>query len=370
MIIQIDRVEIIPLNIPLTEPFEISLETVTHAQNVFVKLYANEGMGIGESSPFQSILGESQQSQLVIAKHLAEALMLEPIASIEETINRMDQVVAFNHGIKSAFDMAIHDLWSQAEGIPLYRFLGGVNKKPLTTDMTLGIQPTSQMVDYAVEYVAQGFDALKIKVGKDSQKDIERIEHIRLKVGSEIKLRIDANQGWTPEEALNTLMQMVNFEVEHCEEPIARWNLLGQQNLTKQSPIQIMADESLFDHHDAQRLIDFKACDSFNIKLAKSGGIFKAQKILELAERNSIPCQVGCFSETRIGITALAHLCMASDQIRYYDMDSPLMLKDDPVEGGIQFIRQKEIIIAEDTPGLGVALDLSYIDPDQTIVVK
>lgn len=366
----IKRIEIIPVSIPLTEPFEISLETVTTANNVIIKMYADQGIGIGESSPFQSILGESQEGQVVIAKHLAKALMHRPIHSIEEVIHRMDQVIAFNRGIKSAFDMAIYDLWAQSLDIPLYQFLGGKEIKSLVTDMTLGIQTTDHMVKQAVKYTAAGFEAIKVKVGKDPLKDVERVRLIRQTVGSEVKLRIDANQGWTVEEAKSALLQMSNYDVEHCEEPIASWNLYGQQEITRTSPIHIMADESLFDHHDAQRLIDFQACHAFNLKLAKSGGIFNAQKILMLAKHHDKPCQVGCFSETRIGMTALAHLCMASDQVVYCDMDSPLMLQDDPVEGGIQYIDGKEIVIPEEVPGLGVNLDLSYIDLNQMIVVE
>ncbi len=367
---KIHRVEIIPVNIPLIEPFEISLETVTEANNVFVKIYTEDLVGIGESSPFKSILGESQSSQIVIAQQLANVWINQPIQDIENCINLLDQVIAGNHGIKSAFDMALYDLNAQAQGLPLYKFFGAEVKKPLETDMTIGMQSTEEMVSSALKIKDQGFGAIKVKVGKNPTLDIERIASIRHAIGESVKLRIDANQGWTLDQAKIVLPKMSAFSVEHCEEPIAHWNLKGQQEIVQSSSIPIMADESIFDHHDARRLIDFDACDAFNIKLAKSGGLYKAQKIIQIAQEHQMPCQVGCFSETRLGITALAHFSIAYNQIVYYDMDSPLMLVDDPILGGITYKNGKDVLIPGDQPGLGVALDLSYIDQNHIISIS
>ena len=366
---KIRQIDIIPLNIELSEPFEISLETVIDAQNVFIKIYADAYVGYGESSPFQSILGESQSGQVVIAQLLANTLLSKSPLDIDQRILDMDQIIFGNHGIKSAFDMALYDLIAKVQEVPLYKIFADVEPKALDTDMTIGMQPTDEMIANAEKYVLAGFDAIKVKVGKNYKEDIKRIEGIRQVIGPDVHLRIDANQGWSLDHGKLALNGMIDYNVEHCEEPVASWNLKAQQILTNESPIPIMADESLFDHLDAQRLIDFRACSQFNIKLAKSGGMHKARKIIALSKTNNIPCQVGCFSETRLGITALAHLSIAYDQIVHYDMDSPLMLVDDPILGGITYFKEKNIKI-NDEPGLGASLDLSYIDSNQIITIR
>ena len=366
---KIRRIDIIPLNIPLVEPFEISLGVVTHAENTVIKIYAEDLVGYGESSPFASILGETQSTQLVLAEQLAKALLGKNVLSIADLIKDMDNVIYRNHGIKSAFDLALYDLNAKHENIPLYQYLGGVKNKKLTTDMTIGMSSTEKMLRDAERFCEQGFDAIKVKVGLSSDEDIKRIANIRQIIGDHRHLRIDANQGYNIQDALKTLEASDQYQVEHCEEPIPSWNLRDQQILNGQSPVPIMADESLFDHQDAQRLVDFNACSQFNIKLAKSGGIHKATKIINIAKTNNISCQVGCFSETRLGISALAHFAIANDEIIHYDMDSPLMLVDDPIQGGIRYQNGQEVIVVED-PGIGATLDMSYIDPTQIKTIE
>lgn len=366
---KIRKIEIIPLNIDLDEPFEISLGTMYQAENIVIKIFADEFVGYGESSPFASILCDTQETQWVVAKQFAQIWLHRDISPIADRMNDLDQHIAGNSGIKSAFDMALYDLNARVRGIPLYQFLGATKSKMLTTDMTIGMNTTNHMIASAHRFMDAGFDAIKVKVGKDPQKDIQRIAGIRQAIGSKTHLRIDANQGWFPEQALPTLSALEPYNIEHCEEPVASWNLRAQQHINQNSSIPIMADESLFDHRDAQRLIDFEACSQFNIKLAKSGGLHNALKILGLARKHKIPCQVGCFSETRLGISALAHLSIADDQIVHYDMDSPLMLVDDPIIGGLIYKNGKDIFV-DDQPGIGATLDEGYIDRSQVFTVE
>ena len=130
--------------------------------------------------------------------------------------------------------------------------------------------------------------------------------------------------------------------------------------VSKQSPIMVMADESCCDHHDAKRLIDLDASPAFNVKLGKSSGIYKAMKIIRLAEQVGIQLQVGGFLESRIGFTASAHLALASEAVRFCDFDTPLMFCDDPVVGGIWY-GENGLVTIPDSPGLGASLDESYL---------
>ncbi len=130
-----------------------------------------------------------------------------------------------------------------------------------------------------------------------------------------------------------------------------------------------MADESVFDHHDAFRLAHLGACDYFNIKLSKSGGINKALKIVAVAEASGIKCQVGCMSESRFALTALMHLVLASDNIVHYDMDSSLMLDTDPVTGGIEYMGAGKWTLGEN-PGIGADFDDAYLKTMEHISIS
>ncbi|MEP7170479.1 MAG: enolase C-terminal domain-like protein, partial [Bacteroidota bacterium] len=214
-----------------------------------------------------------------------------------------------------------------------------------------------------------GFPVIKVKLGETKKKDVERIRAIRKKIGSEIPIRIDANQGWDSETAISILKTLSKFNIQFCEEPIPRWNFMKLSRIKKQSPIPIMADESCCDHHDAKRLIDIKACDLFNIKLGKSSGFFKAIKIIQLAEKAKIKMQIGGFLESRLGFTASAHLALTSKNILHCDFDTPLMLSEDYVTDGIIYEPKGGIKIPEG-PGLGASIDKKYLMKLKKIIVK
>jgi L-alanine-DL-glutamate epimerase-like enolase superfamily enzyme len=184
-----------------------------------------------------------------------------------------------------------------------------------------------------------------------------------------LPLRIDANQGWNVDEAIETLIALAPYKIQLCEEPIPRWNFMELPKVRKHSPIRIMADESCCDHHDAKRLIDLSACDFFNIKLGKSGGIFNALKMIQLAEQAKINIQIGGFLESRLGFTASAHLALTSDLIVHYDFDTPLMFIDDPVLGGITY-DDKGVVSVPDMPGLGATMSESYLQQLEKAVIN
>ncbi len=358
--LSITSIEIYKSPIRLKEPFKISLGILTHADNVIVKINTNNGLiGFGECSPFMAINGESMDTCYVVAQYLAKILKGKKPLDIEACTLAMDGVIYGNSSIKSAFDIALHDIAAQEATMPLYAFLGGSKTKELITDYTVSIDEPKKMADDAAKIKANGFQVIKVKLGRQ-EKDVERIRQIRAAVGMEIPLRIDANQGWEVAEAISILNALAPYNIQHCEEPIPRWNYMELAGIRKQSPIKIMADESCCDHHDAKRLIELGACDYFNVKLGKSSGIFKALKIVQLAEAEGIKIQLGGFLESRLAFTAAAHLALASDAIIYYDFDTPLMFVEDPVTGGITY-NSKGVVTVPDTPGLGAGIDEGYL---------
>lgn len=364
----ITSVEIYQSPIRLKEPFKISLGTLTHAENVIVKINTSNGLtGFGECSPFMTINGESMETCFVVGQYLARTLKDKEPLDVEGCTKAMDSVIYANSSIKSAFDIALYDIAAQQAGLPLYAFLNGRKNKVIATDYTVSLDDPKKMAADALKIKNAGFEVIKVKLGQ-KDKDVERIRLIREAVGMDIPVRIDANQGWDVEAAITILHELAPFNIQHCEEPIPRWNYTELAGIRKQSPIKIMADESCCDHHDAKRLIDLGACDYFNIKLGKSAGIFKALKIIQLAEEHGIKIQLGGFLESRLAFTAAAHLALASDAIVYFDFDTPLMFMEDPVTGGICY-DNNGVISMPDGPGLGATVDESYLNGLKKIIV-
>lgn len=361
LVMRITQIEVYQFPIRLKKPFVISLGAFEFAENVIVVIRTNEGLtGFGECSPFMPINGESMETCYVVARYLAKSLIGKNPLDIETCSELMDRTIYGNSSIKSAFDIALYDLAAQHACLPLYAFLGGQNNKILKTDYTVSLGEPEQMVIDAIEIKERGFEVIKVKLGDDPEKDILRIKAIRKQIGEEIPLRLDANQGWDVNSAIHVLKDLESCNIQFCEEPIPRWNYMELPRVRKESPVMIMADESCCDHHDAQRLIDMKAVQSFNIKLGKSSGIFKALKIIKQAERTNLQLQIGGFLESRIGFTASAHLALTSDQVQFCDFDTPMMFSEDPVSGGIQYGLNGLITVPE-TPGLGASLDSVFL---------
>ena len=357
----ITQIEVYKFPVKLKKPFVISLGSFDYAENVVVVVRTDEDLtGFGECSPFMPINGESMETCYVVSNYLAQSLIGKNPLDIGACFETMDRTIFGNSSIKSAFDIALYDIASQAAGLPLYAFLGGKNNKILKTDYTVSLNEPQQMVADAQEIKNRGFEVIKVKLGDDPEKDIFRIKAIRKQIGDEIPLRLDANQGWNVDSAIRVLNELADLNIQFCEEPIARWNYMELARISRESKVMIMADESCCDHHDAQRLIDLGATPSFNIKLGKSSGIFKAQKIIKLAEIANLQLQIGGFLESRIGFTASAHLALTSNTVKFCDFDTPMMFSEDPVSGGISYGNNGLITLSE-LPGLGAYLEPSYL---------
>ncbi|WP_132051418.1 mandelate racemase/muconate lactonizing enzyme family protein [Pseudocnuella soli] len=359
----ITAVSLFRLDIPLREPFVISLGPIERVQNVAVHIQTSAGLGgWGECSPFATINGETAETCLAVGRLFARALHGKNALDIAGNVALMDRLIWANSSIKSAFDMALHDIAAQHAGQPLYQFLGGQNDKPLHTDMTVSLGPGEKMAADALRFQQEGFTVIKVKLGGHPDEDIARMGAIRKAIGPHLPLRIDANQGWPDAPtALKVLQALAPFGIQHCEEPIPRWLFTELPQLSAASPIPIMADESMCSPHDAQRLIALNACPLFNVKLGKSGGLHHAANIAGQAASAGIGLQVGGFMESRLGMTAAAHLALASPAVHFCDFDTPLMFTEDPVEGGFQF-GPNGLIQMPQTPGLGAAFSPRFLE--------
>jgi len=356
---KISSTDIYLYKLPMT-PFTIATGTMYFAQNILIKIHTDEGItGIGECSAFPMIVGETQLSCYNHAKDFASFWKGKDPLAMEDRLADLALVIAGNYTIKSAFDMALYDLAAKVANLPLYAYLGG-KQKPIESDLTIGIDTPKNMALQAIEFVKEGVKIIKVKLGKDPVEDVERIKEIRKAIGMETILRIDANQGWAPENALKVLEALAPYEIQFCEQPMHKYYDDQLPALCKASPIQIMADESVFTHHDARKLIQQKACHAINIKFAKSGGIYEAIKIHDLALANNMPCMMGGMLESRLALSAKMHFAMAKENIKYYDMDTCLLGHlEDPVIGGVQFNGMHLSI--SDAIGIGADVDPAYL---------
>lgn len=350
-------------------PFTIATGTMHFAQNIFIKLYTNNGItGVGECSAFPMITGETQNTCFTLAQDFASLWKHKNATEIAERLFELDQFIAFNHTIKSAFDMALYDIASKQANLPLYKYLGGEKTKDIETDITIGIGTPQYMASQALEFKQNGFKILKVKLGKKPNNDIDRIDGIRQAVGMDIKIRIDANQGWTFDEASQALTLLHPYGIEFCEQPLHKRDDFLLPALKKISSIPIMADESVFNHHDAMRLIDTNSCSMVNIKFAKTGGIAEAIKVHDTCKQNKIPCMMGGMLESRLATTAFAHFATAMNNVMYFDMDTCMLgHKIDPVLGGIKYNCGK--ILLPEEMGIGATVDPSFLNSLEQIKI-
>ncbi|HLW51132.1 MAG TPA: dipeptide epimerase [Sphingobacteriaceae bacterium] len=363
----IKKIEVFRFSIPM-EPFAIATGTMDYAQNTLIRIHTDNGLvGYGECSAFPMIVGETQDTCLVLARDFARIWKGKNAADIPARLAELDLYIAKNATIKSAFDMALHDLAAKHAGLPLYRYLGG-ERREIETDITIGIGSPLEMASKAMEFVKAGARVLKIKLGKDPVQDVERIRVIREQAGEQIVIRIDANQGWDFDGAVQALRGLEPFGIEFCEQPMRAYNDHLLPALRQQTQIPIMADESCYDHRDASRLILADACDYLNIKFSKSGGIAEALRIHEVAQREGMPCMIGGMLETRLALAANVHFAYAAPQVQFFDMDTCMVGHlADPIIGGIEYNGFQ--ITLPDTPGIGAEVDPSFLADCESWVI-
>ena len=249
--------------------------------------------------------------------------------------------------------MAVYDLYAKNLNRPLYKVLGG-GQDSIETDITISVNDTEEMVRDSLRGVEQGFRILKIKVGKEGMKDVERIAAIRQAVGKDIVTRVDANQGWQPKEAVRIIRSMEDKEldIDLVEQPVHAHDFEGMKYVTSHVFTPVLADESVFSPQDAIRLIQEGAADLINIKLMKTGGIYEALKICGIAESFGVECMTGCMLESKLAVSAAAHMAAAKGIITRHDLDGPALCRTDPYEGGPVF--EGPGITMTEVPGIGI----------------
>lgn len=360
---KITNIEIYKMDMKLEYICAVSLGSIPSAENVLIKINTDIGIyGWGEGSPFSFITGETQATCIEAAKFLGKLLIGKDPSTIEENNVLLKRYLPTHPSVRSAFDMAMWDILGKECNQPVYKLLGGKNRQ-LRTDQTMGHENSVRAVQQlAQKFLDQGFNEIKMKTGRPGKIDFNHVKAVRELVGEEVHLKIDSNQGWNLATSLKNARLMEPLDLMYFEQPLPVWNLDDMVRLREKINIPVCADESVFDDIDAFKICKLGAADYLNIKLGKSGGINTGLKINAIAESYGAKCMIGCFEESRLGLTAAAHLVLARPNIIFIDLDSALMLSEDPIIGGMEYgEKNKSLITIGEKPGLGVDLKEEYL---------
>jgi len=351
---RITDIEFAPFDMRLKQTFRTSLGAESVEREILVRLRTADGLvGWGEASPWWVVTSETRETNLALAPDLAAFVRDRDPFTVARILADMDAYTPGNPSIKAAFEMALWDLCGKISGQPVYRLLGGY-RDSFPTDATVSLDEPATMASEARRIAGLGFKSLKVKVGEVPEKDIERVAGVREAAGSAIDIRIDGNQGWSPADAVRALRGMEKYRIQFCEQPVPYWDWEGLKHVRESAPIPVMADESVHSPHDAVTAVRMEAVDMINIKLMKSGGILPGLRIAEIAGAADMKCMAGCMGETRVALTAAAHMVAAGASIVYADLDSAILHTEDPVVGGMEI--KDGTIHLPDAPGLGLDL--------------
>ncbi|MEW9096083.1 MAG: dipeptide epimerase [Clostridiaceae bacterium] len=362
---KITDIRIGEISVPLKTPFKTALRTVNSVEDIIVEVHTDTGnIGYGEAPPTGVITGDTKGSIIgAIEGHIKKNIIGMDIENFEEIMIKLDKSLLKNSSAKAAVDIALYDLYGQLYNAPLYKLLGGYRKE-IITDITISVNDPEEMAKDSLNAIRMGYTTLKIKVGKDSLMDIERMKAIRKAVGYDVELRIDANQGWKPKEAVKVLRKMEDegLQIEFVEQPVAAQDIEGLKFVTDNVSIPVLADESVFSPENALTILQQRAADFINIKLMKTGGLHNALKICSIAEIYGVECMIGCMLEAKVSVNAAVHLAAAKSIITKIDLDGPVLCSENPVEGGAIFNEYR--ITLNDDPGLGVRKinGIKYLD--------
>lgn len=357
--LKITDVEIFLFDVPLVSPFRIAIGEMTAANDLLIRIHTDQGIsGVGEACPFPPITGETQATNAAAAKAIRDMIIGKDPLAIDDLLRLIGPIVHSNPSTVAAFDMALFDILGKVAGLPLFRLLGGT-KNVFETDITIGLDTLENMATEAKGHAEKGYKTLKVKVGLDPDEDYAHLEAIRRTVGPQVAIRIDANQGWTVPQAVYALKKMAPLAIQFCEQPVLASDTAGLKAVRAQSPIAVMADEALFGPADAIKLIRAEACDTFNIKLMKAGGMLNSIRIAHIADAANVRCMVGCMLETRLGLTAAAHVVASQANIIYADLDGNADQVGDPIVDGITV--QAGTLTLPEKPGLGCDVDPAFV---------
>ncbi|MBW3631563.1 MAG: dipeptide epimerase [Chloroflexi bacterium] len=360
----IASVEIIPVRLPLREPFVIAYASYPDTLSVMVRIRTKAGAeGWGEATPDANVTGETWGGTTeTLRRDLAPALIGRDARDRETALHALDARIEGAPAAKAALDIALHDLVARSIGIPLWQLLGGRARDTLQISRVVSMGEPAEMAAAAKRHVADGFRTVKVKVGDaaNPQLDARRVAAVREAIGPEIAIKVDVNQGWrNPGTAIQAIRAMAPSRPAYIEQPVLWWDLEGLAEVRRQTGAIIMVDEGCHGPRDMLRAVNLRAADLVNIKLMKTGGTLNALKLNAIAETAGIAAQIGTMVESSIASAAGLHCAIAMANVKTVEMGGPLMLAEDIGDACSWY--QHDLVSVPDTPGLGIAVDVDRV---------
>lgn len=353
--LRVVEADVLRFRFKLRKVFRTALGATDEQEEVIVRLRTEDGQeGWGEASPSAAIVGATVGTTLCALELLVPAVLGEDPRRIGYLVHKMDRAMLGQAPAKAAVDMALHDLAGRITGEPVWRMLGGHRTERVDTDFTVGIDAPETMASEAKDLVAQGFRTIKVKAGEDPEVDVARVQAVRRAVGDGVAIRIDANQGWTPSQAVWALAAMSDCSVEFVEQPVAAENIEGLSWVRARSEVPVMADEAVHSPEDALRVIRAEAADYVNIKLMKAGGLWRARQIATICHAAGVHNMIGGMVESNLSTAAAVHFAMAERNVVFGDLD--LAEHGDArlvVEGGSEIRDGYQVVSDPEAPGFG-----------------
>ncbi len=355
---QITNVEVIPVELKLRLPYRTAYhveEEVEQVGVVFIRVETQSGRTAWGCGAFETaITGETLESVTRACRACADrARDLNPL-NLEYALAVLAPLTAGSPAALCAFDIAFHDLLGLEAGLPLYKLLGGYRDR-IQTSVTISVGGVEETVEMARDRVRQGFRILKIKGGLDPELDVRRVRAV-CDALPQIQVRLDADQGYTIEEALS-VAHALEGRLEMLEQPLPVAAGVGAlQQVTRQSKVPVLADQSVVGPETALEIAGRRAADGLSIKLATCGGLHCARQMDAIVRAARLATMVGCVNEPALLIAAGLTFALSSPNVRYGDLDGHFDLANDPTRE--RFLLEEGWLIATDVPGLGCTVEL------------
>lgn len=338
MSVTICKVEFWPIDIPITDPFVVATGARTVAENVFLRVtLSNSAQGYGEAAPFPEVGGETREGCLTALRRLCKTVLGRSVADYKEIGLELSEQALTHPAARCALETAVIDAYSRASNIPMWQLWGGTDVRARETDITIPITDLDKTVALARGWYAQGFRLFKMKVGKDVEGDVTRLEAVHRALPG-ISFIGDGNQGFSRRDCLTFAQGVKAFggRMVLLEQPVVREDLDGMAAIRRETGIPVAADESVRSLADAQEVVARGAADYINIKIMKTG-VAEAVEIACFTKASGLKLMIGGMVETRIAMGCSFSLVLGLGGFEVLDLDTPLLLASDPVTGGYRY---------------------------------
>jgi len=349
----IEKLEIRPLNVELTDTFTISQGSVHTVQSLLVTTTLKDGIiGYGEITPFPELAGEDREACIRKFNDISTDLLGKSLENIRYISHFLNEALPASPSVRCGIEISMLDALTRALKIPLWSYFGGLNSEILQTDITIPILSTERSLELAEKWYKKGFRTLKMKVGIDHDREITLINEINNR-HKDLQFIIDANQAFGENQALEFIRELMakKCEIILFEQPLNRYDFVGMGRLKKMLNVPVAADESVFSTEDLKQVVQYKSADVVNLKIMKTG-VFNALKIATTALSMGMDLMIGGMIETRLAMGCSVSIAMGYVPIKFIDLDTPILMASDPFIGGYSYCGPD--ILSWENPGLGM----------------